>query len=88
MTVSCVTAHIDKLWQLDQPPEQHQHLPSFPLCRQGAGFQVGLLWRNERRPTDNYAQARVIATRLLEKLKLNGKRTLYDDMLIRDYHAL
>ena len=44
VTVSCVTAHIDKLWQLDQPPERHQHLPFFPLCRYGAGFQVGLLW--------------------------------------------
>ena len=88
VTVSCVTAHIEQLWQLDEPPEQHQHLPSFPLCRQGSGYQVGLLWRNERRPTDNFAQARVIATRLLEKLKRNGKRALYDDVLIREYREL
>ena len=88
VTVSCVTAHIDKLWQLDQPPERHQHLPSFPLCRQGSGYQVGLLWRNERRPTDNYGQARVIAMRLLEKLKRNEKRTLYDDVLISEYREL
>ena len=67
---------------------RHQHLPSFLLCCQGAGYQVGVLWRNERRPTDNYAQARVITTRLLEKLKRNGKRTLNDDVLIRDYREL
>ena len=73
---------------MEDVPEVASHLPDFPIERVGASYQVGLLWRSEQRPPDNYAQAMATAKSLLKKLELNGKRKLYDDVLISEYLSL
>ena len=87
-SVSCVETHVESWWKMDEVPHQPCHVPDFPLLTTETGYQVGLLWKSERRPADNYAQAMAQAQSLIRQLKRNGKRDLYDSVLVHEYLEL
>ena len=87
-SVSCVETHVESWWKMDEVPHQPSHVPDFPLLTTETGYQVGLLWKSERRPADNYAQAMAQAQSLIRQLKRNGKRDLYDSVLVHEYLEL
>jgi len=84
--VRCV--ELDRLWQLEDIPQTSTHLPDFPIEKSGNSYQVGLLWRSERRPPDNLPQAMATAQALLNKLERQGKRKEYDSVLMSEYTKL
>ena len=87
-SVSCVETHVESWWKMDEVPHQPSHVPDCPLLTTETGYQVGLLWKSERRPADNYAQAMAQAQSLIRQLKRNGKRDLYDSVLVHEYLEL
>ena len=88
VVVSCIDTKIERLWQMEQPPSAPTRGPEFPVERIGTQYQVGLLWRSDKRPAENLSQAVAAASSLLKRLKGNGKRQLYDDVLLREYGEL
>ena len=76
VSVSCVAAHVEQLWKLDEVPPATKNAPDFPLRKTEDGYEVGLLWKSEQRPADNYAQAMAQAQSLIRQLKRNGKRAV------------
>ena len=60
-SVSFVQADIQRLWELEEMPGQHHSDLScffnFPVKRKDGSYDVGLLWKGNQRPCDNYDQA-------------------------------
>ena len=56
VSVSCVAAQVEQLWKLDEVPPATKNAPDFPLRKTEDGYEVGLLWKSEQRPADNYAK--------------------------------
>ena len=86
VSVSCI--ELDRLWKMEEVPEIAETLPDFPIERQGPHYQVGLLWRSEKRPPANLNQAMAAAHSLLKQLQRRGQRPAYDDVLITEYLKL
>ena len=59
-SVSFVQADIQRLWELEEMPGQHHsdlsYFLNFPVKVDGS-YEVGLLWKGNQRPGDNYDQA-------------------------------
>ena len=88
VSVACIEARVERLWQLKEPPSVTSHQPEFPIEQVGTQYQVGLLWRSDRRPPENYTQAMAAATKLMDRLNVKGKRQQYDNVLMREYSEL
>ena len=86
VSVHCV--ELERLWKMEEVPDTAGRLPDFPLERSADGYQVGLLWRTERRPPDNLPQAMATAQALLKKLERQGTRAAYDKVLLTEYRKL
>ena len=88
MSVACVEARVERLWQLEEPPNVMSHQLEFPIEQVGTQYQVGRLWRSDRRPPENYTQAMAEATKPMDRLNVKGKRQQYDNVLMREYSEL
>ena len=88
-TVSVGCIELDRLWRMEEVPERSATaLPDFLLEREGPSYQVGLLWKAEKRPPDNLNQAMAAAQALVQQLQRKGKRQEYDRVLLEEYAQL
>ena len=88
VNVQRVAADIQVLWELDQPPADVKIFPAFPLRKTGRTYEAGLLWRDEKRPHDNKAQAIAAVKSLADKLERLGQRQEYEDIIMKEYSEL
>ena len=83
-----VAVDIEFLWELEQPAENIRTLPAFPMRKDGRKYEVGLLWKDERRPEDNKAQAVASARTLMKRLERSNQREAYENILMKEYVEL
>ena len=91
-SVSFVQADIQQLWELEEMPGQHHSdlscFLNFPVKRIDGSYEVGLLWKGNQRPGDNYDQAVHRLESLLYRLERSGRKRAYEEVLIDEYSKL
>ena len=86
--VSSIQTDVSFLWELDEPLVKSSDLPAFLMVKKGSTYEVGLLWKSEERPPDNRSQALAAANQQVKSLASKDKRSVYDDVLLREYQDL
>ena len=51
---------------------------NFPVKRKGRSYEVGLLWKGNQRPDDNYDQAVHRLESLFYRLERSGRKQAYE----------
>ena len=70
-----------------QHPSDLSCFLNFPVKVDGS-YEVGLLWKGNQRPGDNYDQAVHCLESLLYRLECSGQKRAYKEVLIDEYSKL
>ena len=91
-SVSFVQADLQRLWELEEMPGQHHSglscFLNFPVKRKDGSYEVGLLWKGNQRPGDNYDQAVHSLESLLYRLERSGRKGAHEELLIDVYRCI